>query len=483
MRQLKNKSSQRDRNGVVLVLLAVLLPVLLLLCAIAINLAKVQYEQAELQIATDIATRAGGTAWTSTGEISEAIDATIYAASLNTVHNEPVVLTAQNIVFGNSRRPDLGRFVFEPAVPQPDPEDTNLDSTLITAIQVVGSNDAGLYFEIGNVATIAQGASSVTSQVDRDIALVIDRSGSMVYFENEQFLYNTITALYDDGRNKLGISGQDYIDAVNDFQGPTTHREDPSAVPEDLNTVDIADLMADLGYPSRRRNLPSLSLNDRAYSDSVLDALEDLARDTSDLGLEDRLKDLRTYGESFNDDYSTRNGNKRTAAPDQSRWSVLQQAMTSFVGVLENSRLHESISVSSFASNTSLDLETTDDLGAVIDTVQDILPTGSTRIGDGMDDAIDHLIENRRLNAVPTMLVFSDGANRGGEDPVAVAKRIVKENPFVVINTVTFADGDQTAMAEVAVAGGGQHYHANDGDELREIFEEIARSFSTVITE
>lgn len=482
MQKLNKKTSRRDRNGVVLVLLAVIMPVLLVLCGIAINLAKVQLEQTELQIATDVATRAGGTAWTSTGEINEAIDATIYAASLNEVQNKPVILNSENIVFGNSIRPDQGRFVFQPADPQPDPDNPRLNRTLITSIQVVGANDAGLYFDIGNVGSIAQGATSVTSQVDRDISLVVDRSGSMAYHQDEQFLYNTITELYNDGDNDLGISGQDYIDAVNDFQGPTTHSQDSDAVPEDLNTVNIRNLLRNLGY-NNDRSLPDLSLNDRAYSASVLNALDDLARDTTDLSLEARLEDLSEYGQSFNDDYSDENGNSRNAAPRLSRWSVLEQGLDAFINVLENSRLHERVAVTSFARDNSLDLRMTDDLELVVDTVLDLLPGGSTAIGDAMDEAIDHLIEERRFNAIPTMLVFSDGENRRGENPVTVARRIKSNFPFVIINTVTFADGDQTEMELVAEIGGGEHFHANDGDELKTIFEEIARSFSTVITE
>ena len=319
--------------------------------------------------------------------------------------------------------------------------------------------------------------------MDRDVALVIDRSGSMAYFENEQFLYNTITELYNDGNNDLGISGQDYIDAVNDFQGPTTHAQDSDLVPGDLNTVDIADLLDDLGYRRRFDDLPSLRLDDRMFSTSVLNALDNRAASATDLTIESMLQDLSRYGDTFNDDYSDRNGNRRTAAPRESRWAVLEQAMDSFIGVLEDSRLHERISVSSFSSSTSLDLRMTDDLGLVVETVQELLPSGSTAIGDGMDSAIDHLISERRLNAVPTMLVFSDGVNSRGEDPEDVARRIKKDYPFVIINTVTFADGDQTVLKEVAKIGGGEHYHAKDGDELREIFEEIARSFSTVITQ
>ena len=53
-----------DRKGAVLVLFVVMLPVLIILSAVAINLAKVELVRTELQIGTDLSTRAGGTVWT-----------------------------------------------------------------------------------------------------------------------------------------------------------------------------------------------------------------------------------------------------------------------------------------------------------------------------------------------------------------------------------------------------------------------------------
>jgi hypothetical protein len=55
---------------------------------------------------------------------------------------------------------------------------------------------------------------------------------------------------------------------------------------------------------------------------------------------------------------------------------------------------------------------------------------------------------------------------------------------MVTIHTVTFGAGaDQDAMQSVAEAGYGRHYHAEDGDELVEIFEEIANNLPTILTE
>ena len=188
---------RRNREGVILMLMVVLLPVLIILSAIAINLAQLELVNTELQIATDVATRGGGAAWTETGDINEAVEAALLVASLNDVHNEPYVLARENVVFGSAARPDQGRYVFTAADPQPDPENVRANQVLISSIQVSGSVDTNLFFRVGEVSNVLQAASAVTSQVNRDIVLVADRSGSMAYFEDEQFLYNTFTRIYN----------------------------------------------------------------------------------------------------------------------------------------------------------------------------------------------------------------------------------------------------------------------------------------------
>ena len=60
------------RRGAVLPLFAVLLPVLVILCAFAINVAYMQLTRTELKIATDAAARAGGRAWSHHQSVSQA---------------------------------------------------------------------------------------------------------------------------------------------------------------------------------------------------------------------------------------------------------------------------------------------------------------------------------------------------------------------------------------------------------------------------
>ena len=49
---------------------------------------------------------------------------------------------------------------------------------------------------------------------------------------------------------------------------------------------------------------------------------------------------------------------------------------------------------------------------------------------------------------------------------------------------MTFGEGaDEELMEEVALIGGGKHYHAASGAELVAIFEEIANNLPTILTQ
>ena len=91
---------------------------------------------------------------------------------------------------------------------------------------------------------------------------------------------------------------------------------------------------------------------------------------------------------------------------------------------------------------------------------------------------------NARLGAVPTVIVMSDGINRRGANPVSVARRIVRDSPNMVIHTVTFgAEANIPEMEQIADLGGGKHFHASSTLELIAVFEELAGSFRTLITD
>ena len=171
-------------------LMAFLLPILALLAAFCINAAQVQLTRTQLTIATDASARAGGRAFSEHQTVEAAKTAASVTAALNNVDGEPLLVreddSANEIEFGRTTQPDgdTGRYVFE-KIP------TSLVSSgeeVASAVRVSGRRDNGslsgsVPFMIPgllNVNEFDTSQLSVAMQVDRDIALILDRSGSMV---------------------------------------------------------------------------------------------------------------------------------------------------------------------------------------------------------------------------------------------------------------------------------------------------------------
>ncbi|QDT06668.1 von Willebrand factor type A domain protein [Rubripirellula lacrimiformis] len=179
----------RNRRGAVLGLLAVLLPVLAILSAFCINTAQMQLTRTELMVATDAAARAGGRALSETQEVSAAKTAAATTAAMNLVNGEPLQLrtddAANEIEFGITTQPNglNGRYVFQ-KIPTAQVASGN---EVASAMRVLGRRDSGSLS--GRVPLVIPGVlnasdfestqDAVAMQVDRDISIVLDRSGSM----------------------------------------------------------------------------------------------------------------------------------------------------------------------------------------------------------------------------------------------------------------------------------------------------------------
>lgn len=177
------------RRGSVMALMAFLLPVLAMLAAFCINTAHMQLTRTELVIATDASAKAAGRAFSEVQTVSAAKNAAQVTAALNSVNGDPLRIrtedSANEIEFGLSTQPGgyTGRYHFEKI---PTWQVAN-GSVVASAIRVNGLRNAdGIS---GRVPLIIPGIlakddfattqASVAMQVDRDISMVLDRSGSM----------------------------------------------------------------------------------------------------------------------------------------------------------------------------------------------------------------------------------------------------------------------------------------------------------------
>ncbi|MEM6799665.1 MAG: vWA domain-containing protein [Planctomycetota bacterium] len=169
-------SQRNNRRGAILVLIAVIMPVFALMAAFAVDVAWMQLVRTELRTATDAAARAGVKTLSLEQDQSLARAAAIDAASRNLVGGDPMRVAPADVQFGKSQQASSGqRFVFAAG-------DTPINAVHVDGRRVQGSpaGPVPLFFgRMLGVNTFEPVQSATSAMLDRDICIVIDRSGSM----------------------------------------------------------------------------------------------------------------------------------------------------------------------------------------------------------------------------------------------------------------------------------------------------------------
>jgi hypothetical protein len=262
-------------------------------------------------------------------------------------------------------------------------------------------------------------ALAVSSQVDRDIALILDRSSSMA-------------------------------ESVIDFQG-------------EMNALE-----SQYSYLEWYRNRRGQWRQRRVWTDANAQTAWQTLADAQNV-----------YADQYYD-WLYNNGD----APDASRWKALEFAVNEFLNVLDDTDQEELVSLASFSTSARLDFELELNYTNIRNWLSDTSPLGWTAIGQGLQEGLPSLYSAfGRPYAAKTIVVLTDGINNQAPEPVGVAQSIVA-GQNVTIHAVTFShEADTSTMLQVAAAGGGKHYHAEDTAELADIFREIANNLPTIITE
>lgn len=185
---------RRRRRGAIVALVAVSLPVLVLLAAIAVNVAYMELARAELRIACDSAAKA---ALVRLGATQVQSDARTFARSVsdnNLVAGQNLVLSDANIEFGNSAKNGSGVYVFSQGV------------TPLNSVRVTGTVNPQLMMgKLLPFASFSTTQVSVARRISHDIVLVLDRSASM------SFDLSASTFVYPADRTALGSVLQCYF--------------------------------------------------------------------------------------------------------------------------------------------------------------------------------------------------------------------------------------------------------------------------------
>lgn len=175
-RSTRRTVRSNKRRGAVLVLIAVLMPVIALMAAFAVDVAWMQLSRTELRTATDAASRAGAKILSQEQDTDLARAAAIDAASRNQVAGDPMRLAAADVQFGSSEQANSSaKFVFNEGVGP-------INAVHVDGLRTRGSaaGPVNLFFgRLLGVQDFEPTSSATSTMLDRDIVLVIDRSGSM----------------------------------------------------------------------------------------------------------------------------------------------------------------------------------------------------------------------------------------------------------------------------------------------------------------
>ena len=167
--------SSRTRRGAMMVMVAICMIIFIVAVVFCVDIAYMHMVKAELRTATDAAARAGAESLARTQDPDLAVAAAIQIGERNRVASDGLTLTVGDIELGSSAEQGDGSIQFVPG------------SANLTAVRVNGNRGNGaadgsvrLFFG-GLLGTefFSPTLDSTASSTVRDIALVLDRSGSM----------------------------------------------------------------------------------------------------------------------------------------------------------------------------------------------------------------------------------------------------------------------------------------------------------------
>jgi Ca-activated chloride channel homolog len=162
----------------------------------------------------------------------------------------------------------------------------------------------------------------------------------------------------------------------------------------------------------------------------------------------------------------------RSGSMQGQKFADLVSAIDIFVDTLNKTPVDEQVGLASYSDLATEDVQLTSDMNAISNRMRTLRVGGFTSISRGME-AGSNIMRNSRS---------ADGNHNRGPEPRTVATTLAADG--VTIHTITFgADADIPRMDEVARIGGGRHFHANNGEQLRAIYREIALTLSTMMTQ
>lgn len=183
MKPITAGKSRQPRDGATLFVIAVILPMLLVLASFAINVAHIESVRTEVQVVADAAARAAGREYLVSRDKDRALLAAQDLANRNRINGYIVPIEEGDLEFGTGVRASAGEpYVFT---------NTGSGNAVRLTTNTLADSSVGIkpVFPFLGSSAIQPRISAVSTQGVIDVALVIDRSGSMAYGVSELAVY------------------------------------------------------------------------------------------------------------------------------------------------------------------------------------------------------------------------------------------------------------------------------------------------------
>ena len=163
------------RRGAMLVLIALMMVGFMVTVAFSVDIAHMHLTRTELRTATDAASKAAAATLAETMNRDQAIERGREIAAANSVNGEPLRLVRQDFQFGNANPSQTGKFQF---INGGRPYNTVLVTGKRDKQSLSGA--VPLFFGgLTGVELFETESSAAATYIERDVVLVVDRSGSM----------------------------------------------------------------------------------------------------------------------------------------------------------------------------------------------------------------------------------------------------------------------------------------------------------------
>jgi hypothetical protein len=465
--RLSSRRRHDRRAGGIVLLVAILLVGIVACGALAIDLAYTRLVRAELRNVADTAALAAAGTLRDTQDLSQARAAAVLYGSLNKAASAPVQIDPNNDVLFGQRVYDSGsnswNFV---AGQQP------YDSVKVHAKRTNGSlgGSVGLFFgRVLNRPYAETAASAVATYLPRDIALVIDLSGSMLY---DSTLKNESTTTINNNAVWTALGSPKFGNMQN------------------WNTL--------VTYSSSLSNstiISNLGLNSVSYpypQGSWSEFVTYVKSDTRLPGTYRNKYGLKTWLDYVLQDRSYKTSTPLLSSTPEQPITALKSALDIMIDYLETLDTEEWVSTSTFDTYNRIEVNLTANFSSIRSNLADKQAghyARETNIGGGILSGTQSLTgSSARPNAKKVMIVFSDGvATEPGSDSAArqyaIDKATAAANQDIIIHTISFSDlADVALMAQIADIGHGVHVHVDNENvaQYTEALQEVLLSVSSI---